>query len=177
MKPHTVITLYNRLTARLCGKRGTYPIPHSRNMLEAAHRFSAWCSEREISPKHFILARHDAIKWSRRIPIRDLIKVTERFLAHYDGWMAGQQGQRDQERDDQQRVQADTSSLTELTVLGESAKATFAQTPEVCLGSAATFTGGWHPDSRWCQTCPLSRDCRELLPEAVKRREQHAGCR
>ena len=164
MKAHELLTLYNRLTQRLCGRPGTFPLSHSANMLKAAGAFLTWAKRNEVDARYWIIARHDAIRWCRRIPLKDLHQVGDEFRDKYDGWMVGRMASMDQEVSDRKSVVDDTDRVAELTMLGEACKAAFAAEPEVCLGSATALTGGWHPDSEWCQQCRVSSDCRRLLP-------------
>lgn len=177
MNPSEAITLYNRLTQRLCGRRGTFPLRHSRSMLIVADEFLQWADRHEINPRHWIIARHDAIKWCRRIPMKDLtLPPDSEFRRKYQEWIGGKLAALDQEVRDRKLVQPDTNRVTGLTMLGESSKAAFAAEPEVCFGSSRTLTGGWHPESVWCRKCELSTECRSSLSDGVRRRRSHAGC-
>ena len=177
MTANEMITLYNRMTQRLCGQRGTYPLPHSRNMLKAAGDFLAWASSHEINAKHWVIARHDAIKWSRRIPLKDLKLARESaFRQQYEEWIANKLASLDQEVEDRAKPEADTNKVTSTTILGEASKAAFADSPEVCLASSESLTGGWHPKSKWCGQCGLRKACRARLKSSVARRRQNARC-
>jgi len=168
VKPNELITEYNRLTQRLCGRRGTFPLRHSPKMLGVAEKFIGWAKRNEVDSRHWIIARHDAIKWRRRIPLKDLHRVGDGFLESYQSWMAGRLSALDQEVSDRKSVVADTSRVSKLTVLGESAKEAFANDRFTCLGSALTLTGGWHPASAWCQSCSLTEQCSGILEPRVK---------
>ena len=177
MNPSEAITLYNRLTQRLCGRRGTFPLRHSRNMISVSAEFLTWADRHEIDVRHWIIARHDAIKWCRRIPLKDLTLPPESpFRQNYQEWIAGKLASLDQEVADRTAVLPDTNRVTGTTLLGEASKAAFVDDPVVCLASAKTLTGGWHPASEWCVKCPCAADCRSLLTAGVRRRRIHAGC-
>tara|TARA_R110002020_G_scaffold27266_11_gene87966 strand:+ start:1044 stop:1484 length:441 start_codon:yes stop_codon:yes gene_type:complete len=146
-------------------------------MLIVAAEFLQWAARHEINPRHWIIARHDAIKWCRRIPLKDLtLPPDSNFRQSYQEWIGNKLAALDQEVLDRKSVESDTSRVTELTVLGEASKAAFREEPEVCLGSAQTLTGGWHPDSVWCSKCSLAADCRSDLSANVRRRRSYAGC-
>ena len=146
-------------------------------MLAVADEFLKWAERHEINARHWIIARHDAIKWCRRIPLKDLPLSTESaFRISYDEWIAGKLAALDQEVEDRKSVVSDTNRVSDLTMLGEAAKAAFAEEPEVCMGSALTLTGGWNPKSNWCQDCTLGADCRKLLTLGVQARRQNARC-
>ena len=170
MLPHQLITVYNRVTQRLCGLRGTFPLKHSKTMLEAADAYLSWCREQAVDPTHFILLRHDAIRWCRRIPIRELTQVNGDFIDRFE-WKLNRYAAMEQDKRDSKRVKADTDRRKSLTVLGETMKATLAPTPEACLGTSLEsmpLTGGWHPASVWCQACRRSEQCRQALPPGVE---------
>lgn len=176
MNASEVITLYNRLTQRLCGRRGTYPLQHSRNMLSVATDFMTWADRHKINARHWIIARHDAIKWCRRIPMKDLkLGSSSQFRSQYEEWIAGKLAAMDQEVADRLAVVPDTNRVLDLTMLGEATKAALASEPEVCMASSSSLTGGWHPHSDWCKPCRLAPDCRQRLSVGTRGRRHNAG--
>lgn len=136
-------------------------------MIRVAEEFLGWSDRNTIDPKHWLVARHDAIKWSRRISIKKLPLKSGKFRRNYDEWVANKMAALDQEVLDRKKTQTDTSKVRSLTVLGESTKSALAQDPEACLVASKDLSGGWHPASDWCVNCCVASDCRSLLGERI----------
>ena len=176
MKPAEAITLYTRMTQSLNGRFGVYPVRHVRKTLKQASELLDWCEREDIDLKRFIEARHDAVKWKRRIPLSRLKKVSDRFLGQFREWMEAQVIDREANDRFSNRVESDTDRRSELTVLGEATKASYAENPDVCLAVSSisdSLTGGWNPKSEWCQRCPRSGDCRQSLADGVRECREH----
>ena len=163
MKPHDCIEIYNRLTARL-GEA----IPVTDASLERAAWFLDWCDKKWINPKHWIVARHEANGWAYQVDFQDLAHPSEEFMERWQTWGADRMASMDQERADRECVVEDTDRVAGITVIGEAAKRAYANDRQTCMVVGRSLTGGWHPDSEWCQFCELDKSCRERLPARVR---------
>jgi len=137
-----------------------------------AEKFLSWCGEKRVDPLDFILVRHDAIRWCRRLPIRELSLVKDDFIERFE-WRIRQVAADRRDRVDSARVEEDTDRILGMTILGETSKASLSSTPEVCMGTsleASPITGGWHPESAWCNVCRLEDKCRKSLGYLANRR-------
>jgi hypothetical protein len=108
-----------------------------------------WCTEREIDPRAWILAKHEAIGWRFRLGPKKLATASDRFLSRF--------------REFGDMRQAETLGQIEMagtavdspaigSILSERLKQAWTATPEVCEAAAETR---YDPASRWCAGCRL----------------------
>lgn len=167
-----VVHLYNRLTRRCPGvprdARGQ-PVGRkvTRSSVEEGTAFLRFCVAQGFDPERFILARHEAIGWRARVPLRELPNVGDNFLDHFRTWG-------DAAQVDAVRVVEPVEDLDQLGTYAEQLKALHAAgSRETCM--YLPDTRGWHPDSVWCQGCPLADPCRlRLPPDRRAKREARA---
>jgi hypothetical protein len=175
MDPDHFLHRYNQLTADVARALRLRPRPVNAQTLREAQSFLDWAAQERVDPILFIRARHEAAPGAR-IPIQRLSAVQPSFLDKYREWGEERQGRIAAQA--RHAAVEDRDARTELTVLSEAARATFAGDRDVCRLSA-DLTGGWHPRSPHCQPCRVAAECRNDLPRPVRRaREwrQRAGC-
>ena len=166
------IRCYNRATQRLNGIRGTYPIRHTRRSLRIASELVAWCKANDLDVDRWIRARHEAIGWKFRISLKCMIGATDEYLIEYREWREVRVIEKEIDSRTSLAVVPDTSRVHDLTVLGDVIKESYSDEPDLCYGISTgpdPLSGGWHPESEWCQKCPRADDCRSALSPMVRR--------
>lgn len=130
----------------------TYPVLN-KGFRSTVKAYIDWCAERDVDPVQLMMARHGALKWKRRIGIKQLMQTSDKFLQRFRDWGSGIQ----QAETDQQALwgtaEADTGGLH----LAEVLKRTWASDLEVCMAAPET---AYSPTSRWCAACHLAVPCR-----------------
>jgi hypothetical protein len=139
--------------------------------LDGARRFLEWCREQEIDdPLAFLRWRMDCAKHAGH-PV-GMEQLRSAVLAgRWKEWAEGRVlEQRQAERlarvAGTQREQA-IKALRILTPAMEAAKYPFASTGRhaLCLAQPLDYSGGFHPESRYCPSCPLAVRCAARLYE------------
>lgn len=174
MTPDQLIVAYNRATAKYQrpGVPGRRPTKATR---QEATGYLAWCAEQQVDPERFLSARIEAAK--ARVRLRDLHRVKPEFLSAFREWGSRRQAEHlSQQRIADAVVPIPSDPGNTLTPLTEALKAAMSATPGQCMVSPEAL--GWHPDSSWCQSCPVAVECRSmLLPSIVARRQGRLGDR
>ena len=162
-----LFTLYNDLMI----ENGLDPMPDRwfRSSAESFQRLGAYCADRGFDPERWIRAKHAATGWRFRIGPKKLAHATAAFIAKYRDFGNQIQGEAQHQAQMVGAAEADTPWTSELIVLAEAAKRTYWMDKEACRTFAPTFTGGYHPESKFCNGCPEAQACWDALPEVVRR--------
>lgn len=166
-----LVLLYNRLTSRCSNvprNASGQPVgrPVNRQSVKEATDFLRFCAENAIDPERWIVARHEALGWARRLGLKDLGHVGPNFLDHFRTWG-------DTRAMDAQRAVQPVEDFDRLSTYAEQLKARCTDR-EVCM--VLPDTRGWNPASAWCEKCELATRCRSRLPSSrrVRREAIHA---
>lgn len=128
--------------------------------------FWVWCVARDVDPKRWIRARHEAIGFKRRLPVWKL--RSEKFLIKFRHFGDEKQAAAEEQLRAAARAVDDVDwGGAELRHLWEAMKQVIAGTVECAVDT--DLTGGWNPCSKWCRDCVIAVECRDALPEAVQR--------
>lgn len=126
--------------------------------------FGLFCRRYDLDPSAWIRARHEAIGWSRMIPIDRL--ATARFLGKYREFIGDLTARAESDEAMAESIVDDTAGapLGGLRPHEEAFRAAMARVGayDACLGSSGYMTGGYCPDSSWCGLCPVQQKCREV---------------
>ena len=80
-----VFTAYNRAMT----DHGLVPYQSYSKHRSSCEKFVAWCLEYDVDPIRWLLARHEAIQWLRKVPLKSL--HSDRFLDKFREWGDSQQ--------------------------------------------------------------------------------------
>lgn len=75
-----VFSTYNRAMT----EHGLVPYQKYSTHRSTCERFVAWCEKRHIDPVRWLLARHEAIQWRYKVPLKSL--HSDRFLEKFREW-------------------------------------------------------------------------------------------
>lgn len=145
MTPVDVLACYRRVLT-------THGLQPPRRVTPKAVRdataFLRWCTARQVDPERYLRARHEALGWSRRIPLDRL--GSEKFLLTFRQW--GDQHQAHQVGQD--RLTASMVESISHRVLSERMRR--ALPPDLCLSDPWT---DYDPASGTCTGCPVRGVC------------------
>ena len=123
-------------------------------------RFHQWCVKHGVDPVRWIHARHESIKWARRVPIESL--ASDKFLANFQDWgdqkTAGELGQ------DRLSAQAEIAVYPS-EAMREMTRRAYARDRDHrhCYLTATVGDGltRYDEESPTCGVCPLMETCSE----------------
>lgn len=138
--------------------------------------FLRWCEAKSVDPRRFIISRHDAVNWQRAIPPHQL--ASDKFLAKFrefgDNRAAEEvlQNRYKQTGDPHKAAQAQfprwSDPVPSPTHEHRRQGWVAVRGPEECADKWP-ITGGYHPRSRVCPTCPAREQCSTAIPAQVLR--------
>ncbi len=154
---------------RLREDRGTRPPTYYRKRCwEHAEAFLAWCAKQEIdNPLGFLRYRFEVGDHGRYVPKLNQLR-SNKLAEVWRQWREGQQLEDDHavvlEQKAGTKAEQAIKELRLLTRGMEAAKHPYASTGrhELCLAEV-DVTGGFHPESRYCPTCPVGVRCAAQL--------------
>tara|TARA_R110000751_G_scaffold85896_9_gene171280 strand:+ start:2441 stop:2977 length:537 start_codon:yes stop_codon:yes gene_type:complete len=157
---------YNDVTAGVTSALRMRPRPLTGKAAKEAEAYLAWAVTEGVDPVLFMRARHEAATGAR-VPVSRLGNASPGFLAKYREW--GEWKQSKVATEERYAAVDDDDPEVELVPLHEAARAALIGSPLVCM-SSLTITGGWHPASSYCPTCPSGKACRAGLSTKTRRR-------
>ena len=118
-----------------------------------SQRYLAWCEDNAVDPRRWCLAKHDALKWQARIPIKHLTRSTPKFMEAFREWGDDRRAAADLQHRLQVKTIDETQRPTGMTHFGEAVKRALQLETGIC--AIHRFTSH-HTDSMWCQSCPVA---------------------
>lgn len=153
----------------LRAKRGTRePAYYRKNAWKHAENYLAWCGRQEIDPIAFLDFRFRGSDHSGYVPRLDQLRRNKLVPLFRAEWMQDELGA--EVAYDRLKARAGTreeqtiKALRVLTSGQEAVKYPYALTGryKLCL-TEQELTGGFHPESRYCPTCPEGVRCAAAL--------------
>jgi len=117
-------------------------------------RIAKFCHEHKIDPERWIRARHEAVGWRMRLPLKQLASASPAFMAKFMDFGADLQAEAIHQ---ESMVSVADHGWSELRVFSEQLKQALGNDPALCLSAAET---AYHPESQWCDGCLHQRTCR-----------------
>lgn len=161
VQPEEVLREYYRLLKSPFGGAPKSQIPH-------AERYLAWCRERGIAcPLEWLAFRFECTRgrYKPRLSTLPSEAVARAWLeCGHEGRALAARRQRDLERVAGDVFVQRVKDLRILTIGMEAAKE-----PYLCRGEyseclrSQRYTGGYHPDSKYCPSCPKLLECAAAL--------------
>jgi len=161
--PTQLIKLYNTLVDRHGRYAGAYRSPRSSADIRAATAFLRWADEREVAPASFLefrfessMARHGRHPRLNALPSETLVPVWR----DHDGDEREAAAHAKLAKDAGTQLDQHVESLLLLTRADEAVKYPYATTgrARLCLADMR-FSGGFHPESRFCPSCAIATEC------------------
>lgn len=170
MKPGSVLKRYYALRQARSGQ--PEPRYFRKKAWKRAEDYLAWCAKAGIDdPLSFLEFRFRAGDYAGHVPMLHRLrsnKLAEKWKQFGQGQLLQEQQGRKLSKQAGSRFQQSVKSLRILTVGMEAAKRPYIERGETDLCMAEMeFTGGYHPSSRFCPTCPSAVAC------AAKLYQQH----
>ena len=138
----------------------------------------SFCDKHNLDPERWIRAKFDAVDHAFQIPIPALTGSTPEFLEKFRDWLEDKQAaDMGTDRLNASVVEDTPRDGVELIMHAEIAKLAYVLSgeQEICLLLSLDMTLGWNPASEHCRVCRLAEECREALPESIRRRRDAWG--
>lgn len=136
------------------------PVTRSQKVYQMAAEMLAFCEREGLDWQAWIMARHETTKWRFRVPWKQLVKGSPKFLARFREFGERLQHEALSQREHDTRViDAETRPGAQLYVYAELVKRRFQADPEQCRGPLRDLSLGYDPRSPLCQACPLADLC------------------